>query len=348
MGQEARSLRILVTGGQGFLGGALVRALVALGFGRVAATVRRPAPELEALGVEVVSVDLTSQEQAIQATSNRDLIFHTAAKAGVWGSLESYRAINVDATRFLLEGARRHKVPYFVHTSSPSVTFQGRSSENETEEAPYGHSPLNAYCLTKIASERLVLQSTDLKVLALRPHLIYGPGDPHLLPRVFEAAKKNRLVRVGDGLNRVDVTHIDDVVAAHLCVLPRLHSNEVWGQAYFVTSGVPVRLWSWIAHILHWKGLPTVPRSLTLHQAVALGRLLEASFRALKKETEPPLTQFSALQLGCSHTYSIEKARRLLGFHPTVHPYSSFDRQFEEERDWTRYAESLGLEGRPV
>lgn len=334
MGEKTRDLSLLVTGGQGFLGGALVRALVSLGFTKVAATARRAAPELEEMGVELVKADLTDREQARQATEGRDVILHTAAKAGVWGSYQSYYGINVEATEFLLQGAQQNGVRYFIHTSSPSVTFQGESSSLETEEADYGYQPLNSYCATKIASEKSVLQAEhSFKTLALRPHLIYGPGDPHLLPRVYEAAKAGRLARVGDGLNYVDVTHIDDAVAAQLCCLFRREDPEIWGEAYFVTSGVPIRLWSWLSHLLHWKGLPRVARSLGLNRAVKLGGFLESVYRRLEKTEEPPLTKFSALQLGCTHTYSIEKARQKLGYSPTVHPYAPFEDQFKEKQD---------------
>ncbi|MFA7478944.1 MAG: NAD-dependent epimerase/dehydratase family protein [Vulcanimicrobiota bacterium] len=335
MGQETRSLRILVTGGQGFLGGNLVRALVALGFEQVAATVRREAPELSQLGVEVVGADLTVAEQAIAATRNRDFIFHTAARAGVWGDYQSYHAINVEATRNLLTGASQHGARYFVHTSSPSVTFQGVSAELKTETEPYGRRPLNPYCATKIEAERLVFEKDwGFKVMALRPHLIYGPGDPHLLPRVYEAARRGRLVRVGNGLNQVDVTHIVDAVGSQLGALAHRERDEMWGEAYFISSGVPVRLWAWIAHLLQWRGLPPVKRCLPVSLAYGLGALLEILYR-LKKTGEPPLTRFSALQLGLSHTFSIEKARRRMGYAPRVHPYSPFPEQFQEEADWT-------------
>lgn len=329
MGQENRQLKILVTGGQGFVGGALVRALVDRGFTQVAATARRDAPELEALGVEVVRADLTSQEACRRALRGRELIFHTAAKAGVWGDEQSYHAINVEATQYLLEAAASWGCQYFVHTSSPSVTFRGYSVLNKDESAPYSAEPLNAYCRTKIASERAVLTERSLKTLALRPHLIYGPGDPHLLPRVFEAAQSGRLARIGDGGNFVDITHIDDVVQAHLAVLSRLEQEQIWGRPYFITSGKPVRLWSWLAHILKWKQLPPIRKTVSLPVAVRMGRALERVYRALRLSGEPPLTEFSALQLGCSHTYSIAQARGLLGYEPQVAPYDDFDAQFE-------------------
>jgi nucleoside-diphosphate-sugar epimerase len=335
-------MRILVTGGQGFLGGALARALVAQGYTQITATARRAAPDLEALGIKVEWADLRDREAALAVTEGQDLIFHTAAKAGVWGAFSEYHAINTQATAYLLEGARQNGVSYFVHTSSPSVTFAGRSEIDVDETAPYSGKPLNGYCFTKIASEMAVLACDSprkgLRTLALRPHLIYGPGDPHLLPRVFEAAARNRLVRVGNGLNRVDVTHIDDAVAAHLAVLTSLKNEEIWGKPYFVTSGRPVLLWDWLDALLGWKGLPPVRRSVGLRAAVAVGAVMELAYRLLRFKGEPPLTRFSALQLGCSHTYSIEQARNLLGYAPAIDPYSSFDQQL-------RKADGSGLQG---
>lgn len=326
-------MRILVTGGQGFLGGALVRGLLAHRYtaAEITVTARRPAPDLEALGVKVARVDLRQREAAIEVTRDVELIFHTAAKAGVWGDFSEYHAINVDATNHLLEGAQRHGVRYFVHTSSPSVTFPGHCEIDVDESSPYAKNPLNPYCLTKIAAEKAVLAADHpdgLRTLALRPHLIYGPNDPHLLPRVFDAASRGRLIRVGDGLNRVDVTHIDDTVAAHLAVLSRLGDPEIWAKPYFITSGQPVLLWDWLDRLLFWKGLPPCRHALALRPAVALGTLMEWVYRLLRVRREPRLTRFSALQLGCSHTYSIERARRLLGYAPAVDPYSDFDRQF--------------------
>lgn len=341
MGEETRSLRILVTGGQGFLGSTLIKALCELGFVSVRATARRDAPELERLGVEVVRADLTQKPDVLRATQDRDLIFHTAAKAGVWGCEESYRAINVDATYHLLEGAKTNGVRYFIHTSSPSVTFQGCDSENETEDAPYAFRPYNAYCRTKIESERAVLSyQREFRTLALRPHLIYGPGDPHLLPRVFEAAQRGRLVRVGDGTNLVDVTHVRDAVAAQLQVLARREDDEIWGQAYFITSGQPISLWAWLQEILAWRGLPPITKSVNRRMAALIGWALENLYRCLGRRAEPPLTRFSALQLGSSHTYSIERARTLLGYEPVVSPYCDFNSQFSEASlHWPEFEE---------
>lgn len=343
MGEETRSLRLLVTGGQGFLGGTLVKALCELGFSAVAATTRREAPELEKLGVEVVRADLCSRDDVFRATRDRDVIFHTAAKAGVWGSEASYHSTNVEATHHLLDAAEENGVRYFIHTSSPSVTFQGHDCQSEDERAPYGARPFNAYCRTKIESERAVLsRNGNLRTLALRPHLIYGPGDPHLLPRVFEASKAGRLVRVGDGSNQVDVTHVRDAVASQLNALENRHREEIWGEAYFITSGIPISLWSWLQEILLWKGRPPISKGVNRRFAVFLGWALERFYGILRLEREPPMTQFSALQLGWSHTYSIEKARVLLGYEPQVRPHSDFEMQFSEDSlEWSEFLHRL-------
>lgn len=329
MGQAVEVVKILVTGGQGFLGAALIDALLEAGHTDITATARRAAPDLEARGVKVEFVDLRDREAAVAATEGQNLIFHTAAKAGVWGRFSDYHATNTLATDYLLEGAIKHGVSYFVHTSSPSVTFPGHSEIDVDETAPYSKRPLNSYCLTKIQSEKAVLaaNSASLRTLALRPHLIYGPGDPHLLPRVFEAARKGRLVRIGDGTNRVDVTHISDTVAAHRAVLNQLNNEEIWGRPYFITSGQPILLWDWMEQILAWKGLPGVKKSVGLRSAAALGSAIELFYRLLRLKSEPPLTRFSALQLGCSHTYNIEQARSLLGYDPKVDPYAPFEQQ---------------------
>jgi nucleoside-diphosphate-sugar epimerase len=326
-------MRILVTGGQGFLGQALIRGLLRVGQVEITATARRAAPELEAMGVKVCFVDLRHRPAVLEVCRGQDLIFHTAAKAGVWGAFADYHGANTLATSHLLEGARENGVAFFVHTSSPSVTFSARSEIDVDESAPYCSKPLNPYCFTKIQSERAVLAADSLqgmRTLALRPHLIYGPGDPHLLPRVFKAAAQRRLIRVGDGLNRVDLTHIDDTVAAHLAVLTRLEDPAIWGKPYFVSSGRPVLLWDWLGQLLAWKGLPPITRSISLRLGETLGSLLEVVYRLLPLPGEPPLTRFSALQLGCSHTYSIERARCLLGYAPEVDPYSDFEQQFVE------------------
>lgn len=330
MGQKNKELRILVTGGQGFLGGALVRALLERGYSKVATTVRRSAPELKELDVEILEADLRDPHRCKEILENRDFVFHTAAKAGVWGSRDEYHGINVGATKNLLDAAIEHRIRHFVHTSSPSVTFQGSSELNKDESAAFSEKPLNNYCATKIEAERMVLEASDpngLRTLALRPHLIYGPGDPHLLPRVFRVARAGRLLRIGPGDNLVDVTHIIDCVSAHLCTLDKLDDLNAWGEAYFVTSGQPLRLWSWLAHLLQWKKIPPIRRALSLNAAIRLGKAMELLFRALDRHDEPPLTHFSALQLGCSHTYNISKARRLLGYEPKVDPWSEFESQ---------------------
>jgi len=157
-----------------------------------------------------------------------------------------------------------------------------------------------------------------LRALALRPHLIWGPGDPHLLPRVMEQARAGKLRQVGPGLNQVDLTYIDNVVEAHLLAFEALLAGKGNGQAYFITNGEPVALWPWIKEFLSRAQLPPPKRAIPLPLAYAAGAVLETIYGGLFLRGEPPLTRFVAVELAKDHTFSIAAARRDLGYEPKV------------------------------
>ena len=207
----------LVTGGTGFLGRRLVERLLAQGR-RVAVLGRTPAPDLEARGVRFIRASLDDPAAVTAACENIDTIFHVAAKVGVWGRYDDFFRINVLGTRALLDGARRHSVRNFVHTSTPSVVYNGRDLANADESLPLTTTCPSPYPLTKAIAEREVLaaNSEKLRTVALRPHLIWGVGDPHLVPRILERARAGRLRIVGQGTNRVDMVHVENAVDAHL------------------------------------------------------------------------------------------------------------------------------------
>jgi nucleoside-diphosphate-sugar epimerase len=207
----------LVTGGTGFLGRHLVERLLAQGR-RVAVLGRTPAPDLEARGVRFIRASLDDPAAVTAACENIETIFHVAAKVGVWGRYDDFFRINVLGTRALLEGARRHSVKNFIHTSTPSVVYNGRDLANADESLPLTTACPSPYPLTKAIAEREVLaaNSGSLRTVALRPHLIWGVGDPHLVPRILERARAGRLRIVGQGTNRVDMVHVENAVDAHL------------------------------------------------------------------------------------------------------------------------------------
>jgi nucleoside-diphosphate-sugar epimerase len=183
---------------------------------------------------------------------------------------------------------------------------------------PYGCRWLCHYAHTKAMAEQAVLaaQGDDLQVVALRPHLVFGPGDPHLLPRVIESVCRGRLKIVGRGDNRVDVAYVEDVATAHLQAFDALERGSVGGRAYFISQGQPVALWPWLNGVLEGLGHPPLERRIPLPVAYAAGALAELYWRLAKKPGEPPITRFVAVELAKDHYFDLEPARHDLGFQP--------------------------------
>ncbi len=313
-------MRALVTGGGGFLGKAIVEQLVARG-DRVRSLARARYPALERLGVECIQGDIRDPQVVREACQGVDVVFHTAALAGIWGRWGDYFGINVLGTRNVLNGCRDAGVPKLVFTSSPSVTFDGVSQEGVDETVPYSRRWLSYYPQTKALAEQEVLAANGatLATCALRPHLIWGPGDHHLIPRLVDRALAEKLRRVGDGRNLVDTIYIDNAASAHLQAADVLSPDSpVAGRAYFLSQGEPVNCWQWIDEILALVGLPPVEKSISLNAAWRLGWLFEAYYRWRDIQREPPMTRFLAAQLGTSHYFDISRARRDFGYEPQV------------------------------
>src|SRR3954466_4672534 len=214
-------MHALVTGGGGFLGGYIVEALLARG-DRVRSFGRGEYPQLAAQGVEVFRGDIRDNAALASACAGVECIFHTAAIAGIALDRDSYEAVNRTGTELLLANARRGGVARFVYTSSPSVVFAGEDQCGVDEKAPYKFGWMESnrafYSYTKAWAEQAVLaaNSEALRTCALRPHLIWGPGDTHLVPRLLARARTGRLRRVGDGTNLVDITYVENAADAHL------------------------------------------------------------------------------------------------------------------------------------
>ena len=234
-------MKALVTGGGGFLGGAIVRALLKRG-DTVRSIQRGHYPDLLELGVDAIQGDLCKADDIDAAASGCDIIYHVAAMAGVWGDYDKYYLANVVATKNVIDACKKHNINYLVYTSTPSVVFDGTSEEGIDESTPYAETFFNAYQETKAEAEQLVLisNSEKLKTVALRPHLIWGPGDRHLAPRVINRAKAGRLRLVGNKENKVDSCYIDNAVDAHLLAGDDLQKNaRCAGKAYFVSNDEP-------------------------------------------------------------------------------------------------------------
>jgi nucleoside-diphosphate-sugar epimerase len=313
-------MKALVTGGGGFLGGAVVRKLLDRG-DAVRSFTRTAHPWLAELGVEQAHGDLADPEAVARAVAGCDLVYHVAAKAGVWGRHADFYNTNVAGTENVLAACKRHGVGRLVYTSTPSVVHGGESLEGVDESVPYPNEYEAYYPETKAIAERAVLAANcqNLATVALRPHLVWGPGDPHLIPRVLRRARAGKLRRVGTHSVKVAVTYVDNAADAHLLAADKLApGSPVAGKVYFITDGEPVDLWEFINRVLAAVGLPPVTKSVSVWKAKLAGRVLEAAYRLLRLHAEPPMTRFVASQLATSHWYDISAARRDLGYEPRV------------------------------
>ncbi|GAA4917044.1 nucleoside-diphosphate-sugar epimerase [Actinomycetospora succinea] len=324
-------MKALVTGGGGFLGGAVVDALLARG-DDVTSLARGDYPDLAAKGVRVRRGDLADPDAARDAVTGQDVVVHVAAKAGLWGRDADFHRSNVEGTRVLLDACRAAGVGRFVFTSTPSVVHAGGDIDGGDESLPYADRYDSAYPRTKAEAERLVLgaDSPDLATTALRPHLIWGPGDTQLVPRILARARAGTLRLVGDGTALIDTTFVDDAAAAHLDAVDHLHPGAACaGRAYFVTSGDPRPVRELVDGILAAGGLPPVRGTVPRPVAVAAGAAVEATWRVLGGFTdlgEPPMTRFLARQLATTHWFDISAARRDLGYRPRFDVDAGLDR----------------------
>ncbi len=312
--------RALVTGGGGFLGKAIVERLLQRGL-RVRSFARGEYPELRALGVEVVRGDLGDDEAVDRACAECDLVFHVAAKAGLEVQPADFERINVLGTKNVIVACRKHAIARLIFTSSPSVVFAGVDQSGVDESAPYPTRFLAHYPRTKALAEQLVLSANEaaLATVALRPHLIWGPGDNHLMPRIVQRARAGQLRLIGDGSNRIDTVYLDDAADAHLLAAERLSPGApIAGKPYFITAGEPRPIREIIDGILAAHGLPPVTRSVPPTIAVLVGGLLEVLHRALNLRHEPRMTRFLARELATEHWFDISAARRDLGYQPKV------------------------------
>ena len=318
-------MKILVTGGTGFIGKALVKALVGKDHA-VSVLALEDDPELQRLGIRRTVGDIADAKAVTGAVEGHDAVFHTAARTGTAGRYRDFYEPNVLGTKNVLEACRQCGVKHLIYTGSPSAVFSGRPIEGLAEDqCTYPSRFLSHYEKTKAIAEQLVAaagRNLDAcpRTVIVRPHLVYGPGDTNLLPRLEARAAAGRLVQVGDGSNLVSLTHIDNAVRGHIRALESLADNAgLSGSVYFITDGPPVNLWDWIRAYLQREGLPGPARKMSHRTAYALGGILEAVWKVAGiRRAEPPLTRFVAGQLAMSHYYAIEKARRELGYEPAA------------------------------
>jgi nucleoside-diphosphate-sugar epimerase len=325
-------MKALVTGGGGFLGKAIVKLLIARG-DEVRSFSRNEHPALTALGVEHCRGELSDAEAVARAAEGCDIVFHVAAKAGVWGPYEEFYRANVLGTKHVIDACPRHGIKRLVHTSSPSVVFDGSDMEGVDESIPYPETFKAFYPQTKAEAEQLILQANDeqLATVALRPHLIWGPEDNHLVPRILDRGAKGALRRIGTRDCLADTIYIDNAALAHVQAADKLDiGSVVAGKVYFLTQGEPLPIWEIVDRILAAGDIAPVSGTISPKLAYAAGWTLEKVYSLLGIKSEPRMTRFVASELSTAHWFDISAAKSDFGYNPQV----SFDEGMLRLKSW--------------
>jgi len=308
--------RVLVTGGGGFVGIHIVKQLRAAGIDCLVLG-RNTYPEAEKLGAHCVRCDIRDATAVRQEITGVDTVFHVAALAGIWGDWEEYYQINVRGTENVIAACRENGVQNLIYTSTPSVVFNGDDIIEGDESLPYGKKVLCNYAKSKIIAEKNILASNSdsLKTCAIRPHLIWGPGDPHLIPRLLERGRKKELKKIGSCKNLVDISYVENVATAHLLAAKNLETKATAaGKAYFISQGEPVNLWDWVDELFTAFEVPTLTKRVPFPLAYSVGAILEVLHKFFTPAKEPKMTRFLAEQLAKSHCFSIDNAKRDLDY----------------------------------
>ncbi len=307
-------MKALVTGGGGFLGRAIIEALVKEGH-TVRSFSRGDYPELKNQGVECIRGDIEKEKDIRAACRQMDIVFHTAAKVGVFGKLRDFYNTNCVGTKNVIEACKVQGVSRLIFTSSSSVTYSGTDKINADESDPYPKKFLTPYSHTKALAEKMVLDvpTGQLSTIALRPHLIFGPRDKYIIPGIIKRAPHLRII--GDGKNMTDVTYIDNIAMAHLLAAKNTSISQ---QVYYITQGKPLNLWDWVNRILKELNFPPIERHMPVGLAYLLGTACEGIYKIFAPNRQPPMTRVIVRQLSTTHTYSILKAKKDLGYEPKI------------------------------
>lgn len=307
-------MKVLVTGASGFLGRAVAAAVIDAGH-EVRCFQRRPS---DVPGATDVLGSITDPATVAEAVTGVDAIVHLAAKVSLTGSPAEFEAVNVAGTRSLLAAARAAQVPRLVFVSSPSVAHAGTSITGSDALPADPAQARGDYARTKAAAELLALaaDSPELRVVAVRPHLVWGPGDTQLIARIVERARAGRLPLLGHGAALIDTTYIDNAAAAIAAALDRV--DAVHGNAYVITNGEPRPVAELLAGICAAAGVPAPAWRVPAGLARAAGSVIEAVWRVAPGDDEPPMTRFLAEQLSTAHWFDQRRTRADLHWTPAV------------------------------
>lgn len=316
-------MKVLVTGATSMIGRKTVEEL--LRRGNDVNVLQRGECELP---VRVFRGDIRDDALVQEASFGCDVVIHAAAKVGIVGSYKDFYDINVRGTQNVMKAAKDASCRGVVYVSSPSVSYSKTPVIGEASP-PALDDVLGHYSKTKSIAERIVTSDKELPMVALRPHLVWGPGDAQLVGRIVDRARSNRLVLVNQGKAIVDSTYIDNVSDALCAAAERIGVNEnLSGRALVVSNGEPRTVANLVERICTAAGVVFSPRSINLRTAVVLGSIIEKLY-SLSPRSEPPLTAFTAYQLGISHWFDIRETQKLLEWSPRISLDEGFSRLAE-------------------
>ena len=324
--------KVLVTGGGGFLGKAIVRRLVDRG-DQVRSLARNFYPELEKMGVDQIQGDISDSETVARACDNRTIVYHVAAKPPPWGRYADYHQTNVVGTQNVIDSCLDQNQSNLIFTSTPSVVHNGKDIEGADESMPYPKKFSGHYAKTKAIAEQLVVKAArnKLKTIILRPHKIWGPGDNQILTRLV--ARAHKLKQIGHGNNLIDVTYIDDAADAHILAADKLKAHPgLSGNIYFISQGEPVLAWYMVNEFLKAAGCSPVKKSVPFRIAWVTGALLEVIYKVLHLSKEPYITRFLVETVSQSNWFTINAAKRDLGYTPQI----SIDEGLRRLEEWLK------------
>ena len=328
-----QKIKVLITGAGGFLGSYIARDLIKLENYEVYSFSRNTYPHLISLGVIERRGNLAIYEDVEKALMGMDAVVHTASMVGMWGRYEDFYKTNVEGTENIIKACLKLGIKKCVYTSTPSVVFGEENLCGVDESISYPKRHLSLYAQTKAIAEQKILaaNTAELSTVALRPHLIFGPGDQNLVPRVIEARKKGKIKIIGDGENLVDVTYVENASLAHTMALEQLTpQSSIAGKAYFVGQG-PIKLWDFTNELLKRSGEKPITQKIPLGLAYAIGFMIEVVLKIFRVfSVHPPMTRFVAMQLGMSHYFSHKNLEKDLGFKPLFSIEEGLDKLFSK------------------
>jgi nucleoside-diphosphate-sugar epimerase len=323
-------MKVLVTGAGSLLLGGIAQQLASRGDEVVC--FQRRENETTHSNITTFAGDIRDRGAVSEAASGCDAIIHGAARVGVMGSWEDFYSTNVDGTTNVLRAAEEHHITRLVYVSTPSVAHVGRSIEGDVATPATTGRKRTFYAESKAIAEILALQanSAELGVVALRPHLVWGPGDTQLVGRIVDRARQGRLVMVGSGNALVDSTYIDNAISAHIAALDAIApGSSCAGKAYVISNGEPRTVNELMSRICLAAGVEFSPKHVPAVIARSIGSVVERIWPLIRKD-EPPITRFVAEQLGTAHWFDQRPAQEDLNWKPQV----SLDEGFARLAKW--------------